>query len=67
MLRMSVLVCLMATIQIVSAHLSNEIKEHMKKLANAEIAKQLVNGSNDKSANQSEALKKSFIKVVQSG
>lgn len=39
----------------------------MKTLAKAEIAKQLVNGSDNKSANQSEATRSSFIKVVQAG
>jgi hypothetical protein len=45
------MVCFMATVHIVSAHLSKEVQEHMKSLAKAEIGKQLVNGSDNKSAN----------------
>ena len=36
-----------------SAQLSDSVQIHLKDLANAEINRQLVNGSDEKSANQS--------------
>ena len=36
-----------------SAQLSESVQIHLKDLANAEITRQLVNGSDEKSANQS--------------
>jgi capsular polysaccharide biosynthesis protein len=60
----SVLVCLFATIATVEAVITPQVQAHLVNLANAEIQKQLVNGSDMKNANQSVQLQRSFAKIV---
>ena len=61
------LVCLAVTVNLAQAQLSAKAQENLINLANAEISKQIVNGSDNKSANQSAQTQQSFLKVVQAG
>ena len=47
------LVCLAVTVNLTQAQLSPKAQENLINLANTEIGKQIVNGSDNKSANQS--------------
>ena len=58
------LVCLAVTVNLAQAQLSAKAQENLINLANAEISKQIVNGSDNKSANQSAQTQQSFLKVV---
>mmetsp|Transcript_3736 Transcript_3736/g.5659 ORF Transcript_3736/g.5659 Transcript_3736/m.5659 type:complete len:175 (-) Transcript_3736:903-1427(-) len=49
------------------AHITSQMQGDMVSLATNEITKQLVNGSDNKNANQSEQSRKSLIRLVQSG
>lgn len=62
-----VLVCLAVTVNLTQAQLSAKAQENLINLANTEISKQIVNGSDNKSANQSAQTQQSFLKVVQAG
>lgn len=47
-----------------SAQLSESVQNHLTDLANSEITRQLVNGSDAKSANQSVQNQDSMLKIV---
>ena len=59
------LVCL--AVSMVQCQLTSAVKDQFKNLANAEIQKQLLNGSDAKNANLSQQTQKSFMKVAQAG
>lgn len=50
---MKVALSILLTLQLVVGQLSPQVQSHIKDLANKEINRQLVNGSDDKYANQS--------------
>ena len=62
-----VLVCLLSTLTILQAQITPQVQKHLSDLANSEIQKQLVNGSDNRNANLSAQVQRSFAKFVQAG
>ena len=67
MLKNLIALCLLLYIGLASAQLSEAAQKNLVNLANAELQRQLVNGSDAKSANKSLVAQTSLRKIVQSG